>query len=453
MERRVEFGDGVRLRYAGLEQPASAAVAAELATRVERAFSEALQLLDRRLGLAVPNDVEVVIQDLGAGLDAYCVADGESASILLDSAQTADAQSFRDNLIRQLAQVAVAHAGPHGEGRWSAAFADWLLTELDGVPRPEALAAASAALDRLDQGLFHADATGGQWIWFAFLDQAYGPTAVSLSIRELAGDADTAAAFDRAVKNATGDTLSKAFREFHLWSLMTGGRADGYHFDFASAITMPAFASESDGLPALSVQTDAAMGLWSATQVRLVPDAGDGGLGVRFEGEFGSVWEADLLVVDGGGRLRRMEIDLHDGAGGAVVPLENVAEALLLIRRLAGDAATARYTYAGHRDGSYPWVLAATAVSRQPLGAVVEWETGSELDLIAFNVLRSRVGGSLESAVNTVWIPALGERDESTLYEFLDRDALPGVAYRYRIEAITSGGWTSRSPYFVLRAP
>jgi len=457
MERRLDLGNGVRLRYAGLQHPASRATGARFAAEVQGAVAQARQLLEGRLELALPAELEIMIRELGAGLDGYCVVDGAAASILIDSSDTRHPRALRDNIIRQVAKSAVALAGPHASGGWAGAFADWVVAEIDSMPQSDALERASERLANLQQGLFTSDpnSTAGQWIWFAFLDQAYGSNAVSVSVQELAGDSDQVAALDRAVTRTTGERLSQVFREFHLWSFLTGDRADRHHFDFAAALAPAEFASGSEGLPALSVQTDAPMALWSATQVRLVPDAmdaTDGGLGVRFEGEFDSEWEADLLVIDLEGQMRRMAVELEDGAGSAVVPLDSIAEAILMIRRLGGDGESRRYTYAAHREAAYPWLLSATQTRRQERGATIEWETGSEQELIGFNVLRSRLGGSVEGPVNPVWIPALGEEGEPTLYEFLDRDALPGVAYRYRVEAITSDGWTTRSPYFLLPA-
>jgi hypothetical protein len=457
MERRLELGNGVRLRYAGFQHPASRATGAKFAREVQGAVAQVRQLVEGRLELALPDELEIVIRELGTGLDGYCVVDGAAASILIDSSQTRHPRALRDNVIRQVAKSAVAMAGPHASGGWAGAFADWVVSEIDARPQPEALGRASARLANLEHGLFTSEPTSaaGQWIWFAFLAQAYGSDAVSVSVQELAGDNDEVAALDRAVTRATGERLSQVFREFHLWSFLTGDRADRHHFNFATALASAEFASGSEGLPALSVQTDAPMALWSATQVRLVPDAmdaADGGLGVRFEGEFDSSWEADLLVIDLEGQMRRMVVELEDGAGSAVVPLGSIAEAILMIRRLDGDSQPQRYTYAAHREAAYPWLLNATQTRRQERGATIEWETGSEQELIGFNVLRSRLDGDVELPVNPVWIPALGEQGEATLYEFLDRDALPGVAYRYRVEAITSGGWTTRSPYFVLPA-
>ena len=44
-----------------------------------------------------------------------------------------------------------------------------------------------------------------------------------------------------------------------------------------------------------------------------------------------------------------------------MVPLDSIAEAILMIRRLGGDSEEyQRYTYAAHREAAYPWLLNAT---------------------------------------------------------------------------------------------
>jgi hypothetical protein len=47
--------------------------------------------------------------------------------------------------------------------------------------------------------------------------------------------------------------------------------------------------------------------------------------------------------------------------------------------------------------------------------------------------------------VNPVWIPSLGESSGPASYSFFDAAAASGVAYRYRIEAVTLEGLKSQS--------
>jgi hypothetical protein len=176
-------------------------------------------------------------------------------------------------------------------------------------------------------------------------------------------------------------------------------------------------------------------------------------LGLRFEGQVGATWDADLLLVDENGTLRRLALDLSaEGWGEATVPLDQVAEALLLVRNLGSiDGAAHRYTYAVHRDRGYPVEIASLEARSEADAVDVSWETTSERELIGFNVLRVREGGGAETVVNPVWIPALGEFDELTSYQFADRSAEPGVDYVYRLQAITADGLTSLSDPVVVR--
>ena len=79
------------------------------------------------------------------------------------------------------------------------------------------------------------------------------------------------------------------------------------------------------GLPALSVQADPAVAPWGATQVRIAPDVHEGGLSLRFEGEIDARWEADLLLIDAVGTVRRLALEPSpEGWAENTVPLESM---------------------------------------------------------------------------------------------------------------------------------
>jgi hypothetical protein len=212
-------------------------------------------------------------------------------------------------------------------------------------------------------------------------------------------------------------------------------------------------------VPALSILADAPLGPWGCAQVRFEPQALEGGLRLYFEGEFPSRWEADLVILGLDHRLARLPLGLSaEGRGETAVPLEGVAEAWLLVRHLgssvvAGDSQPRRYTYAVHRERDYPVELVALdAVEEESGGGVViSWDTASEQDVIAFDVLRSREDGGQEVAVNPVWIPALGDQDKATSYVYVDQTAEPGASYAYRILAVTQRGLTARSEPVTVR--
>src|SRR6185295_19923568 len=121
-----------------------------------------------------------------------------------------------------------------------------------------------------------------------------------------------------------------------------------------------------------SIQADPPLATWGATQVRIRPDAHEGGLRVHFEGEIGAHWQADLILLENGGALRRLTLDLgNEGRGEGRVPLGEVSEAWLLVRNLGSeDGAARRYTYSARREPDYPFETSLEWVVRLPTGRV-----------------------------------------------------------------------------------
>jgi hypothetical protein len=65
-------------------------------------------------------------------------------------------------------------------------------------------------------------------------------------------------------------------------------------------------------------------------------------------------------------------------------------------------------------------------------------------------VLRARSDHGEAVRVNPVWIPSVGESSGPASYSFFDATAARGVAYRYRIQAVTLEGLASRSEAVTL---
>jgi hypothetical protein len=91
--------------------------------------------------------------------------------------------------------------------------------------------------------------------------------------------------------------------------------------------------------------------------------------------------------------------------------------------------------------------LSSTAVGVQSLSAIrtsrgvsVHWHTGTEADLLGFQVYRSR-GHSWRRITNSL-MAAKGSVSGAS-YRFLDRTAKRGVFYRYRIKAVNSDATAS----------
>jgi len=420
---------------------------------VARGLAEAQSLLVDRIGLQPPHRFEVVLVDLGGGFDGYLIPpEGRDGSVtaVLEAAPSNGAERSHAAVIRQYAHAVGRTLGPQLQLGWAEALAHWSVLTIAGRPDARAASLMSERLRRIDAGLFGDDEklAAGNAILLAYLHEAHGSVAVRLALEELARGSSEAAALDRALRRAANETLSSVFREFDLWSILTGERTDGFHFSFARQLADPSFASSNIGLPALSVQADPPVAPWGAARVLIQPEAGDGGLRVRFEGEFSARWEADLLVVGRDGTLRRLAIELSDGRGEITVPLENVRETILSVRNLGSDDGLARrYTYAAHRERAYPFELASldAVVDDLGQGIAISWETVSERELVGFNILRTLEDGGRESAVSPVWVPAMGNENDATGYFFLDQTAESGVGYLYRVQGITKRGLTSSS--------
>jgi len=412
-------------------------------------LEDASRLLLDSLALSAPLPMEVLLVELGDGLDGYTVpARGQPprSRLVLDASPRQGVDGARRAAIHQFTHAVAQAAGPSFPHDWAEAFATWAVLTLDANPDSFMLETLSARLQNLDTGLLDtaSDLGAGNAAWLAFVDQAYGRSAVRTTIDELGRGLPVAAALDRA------DDLASAFAEFHLWSLLVGRRADDRHFSFAGLLPDPAFAGTAEGLPALSVRAEPPIAPFGAAQIRLLPDAGPGGMHIHFEGEFSARWETDLILVSDQGVMRRLRLELSaEGRGGSTIPLEGVAEALLLIRNMGGDdEASHRYTYSANLEKGFPFeltMLQAAPVEAPGMGLLVSWETQSEQQMIGFNILRQREQNGRRVVVNPVWIPAVGDQNNLTSYHFIDRSAEPGIAYIYSIEGITTSGLSSRS--------
>jgi hypothetical protein len=84
--------------------------------------------------------------------------------------------------------------------------------------------------------------------------------------------------------------------------------------------------------------------------------------------------------------------------------------------------------------------FASARATRMAKGIVVRWRTGTEADLLGFQVYRSR-GHSWRRITHSL-IAARGSVAGAS-YRFLDKTARRGTAYRYRIKAVDRDGTTS----------
>ncbi len=415
------------------------------------ALAEARRALVAENDFPDPGPVEVVLGRVGAGLDAILIPSGGRDGrplIVADASSGRPIAALRRAVEHQYAHAVALAMGPSVSPGWGEALAAWTTLRL----RPDderVLTAVAARIARPQVGLGSDDLeiAEGNAAWLEFLHEAYGPTALRLSFDEMAKGAPLSAALDRALRRAVGVRLEDALRDYQLWSVLTGERDDHRHFTFASRLPSPSFASTSEGLPALSVQADPAVAPMGGTVALVRPDDGRGGMTVRFEGDPTGRWESDLLILRTDGGKQRVPIGLDaEGKGQVSVPLEGTREALLLVRNVDGDdRGPRRFSWSASREAGWPVEFSSVTASVEPSGVLVAWETRSESAVLGFNVLRQSAGGAAPVKVNPVWVPAVGEAASPASYRFFDAEATPGLAYAYRIEAITPDGLVSRS--------
>lgn len=463
-ERTLALADGTVLRYtvdrAAIDRiddgDADGDGRTDAVDAVVRGLEDARGLA-ARLELPYPGPADVLLAQLG-GAGGYVVPVGPRgrALVVVDAGLEGGSARLRAQALHQEAHRMLGTSAVPAD--WAEAFATFAELTLLG-PDERRMALVSARLGRLGEGLLGGDLAlmAGNAAWFAFVQDAYGETAVRLTVQELAAaPSDGAGALDRALRRAAGVSLPAAFREFQVWSALVGRRDDGRHFSFAARVDGPRDAATAEGLPALSVQSDPPVAPLGAATVRVVPGETSGGVTVRFEGESGSDWEADLLLRFADGRQHLVPVSLdEDGRGEATLPLLGAREVLLLVRNLSHPGAPARrYTWSAHRERGYPFELLAFDVSLDDDGVRhVTWETIGERDLVGFDVVRVRAGTRESVRVNPVWIPSLGDPDAAASYAFDDASAEPTASYVYRIEAITALGLVSASDSVLSRPP
>jgi len=89
-----------------------------------------------------------------------------------------------------------------------------------------------------------------------------------------------------------------------------------------------------------------------------------------------------------------------------------------------------------------PTVITLTSFTAQVKGAQVDvaWTTGSEVDTVGFNVLRSTAAAGPFTQVNTGLVPAQGTGAGGASYTFLDASATSGQTYYYELVDLDNQG-------------
>ena len=463
-ERRTTDSEGTTVRFTtdrgsldrveptdenGNGSPDIVDAAAQGVARAER-------LLVGQLELPNPGPIEIVLARLGSGVEGFSAASPARPGgnrLWLDAVGRGGVAGIRRTAEHQYAHLVAALAGL--DPAWGESLAAWTTMAVEGGPDAGILTAINRRLASSGAGLLVDDlelATGNA-AFLAYLEEADGAAAVKVAVDELGKGAPASIALDRALRRVAGQPLDEALRDFQIWSILTGVRDDHRHFSFAPRVSAPPFATTVDDLPVLSVQADPEIApLGSAAVLIHAPDR-NGGLNVRFEGDATGRWGVDLLLVRIDGTMHRVPLALDaDQSAEMTVPLQDVFETLLLVRNLDGEGKAARrYTWGAQVEKRFPVEISDLHVeSAGASGARVSWQTDSESGILGFNVLRSRDDGGHSVRINPVWIPAVGRQETPAAYSFLDPGAVPGIAYRYRIEAVTPEGLTSRSDAVTL---
>ena len=459
-ERRLVDADGTLVRFSGDRGPFERIDLSDengngrpdIVDTTLAGISDARRVLVGQLGLPGPNSLEVILARLGPGVEGFVLAGGAPShrtQIWLDASGRGGATALRRAAEHQFGHAVAGGAGL--DSSWGEALATWTAISIEGEVDDRSASAISRRLSTLSDGLNAdtLDLAAGNAAWFAFLDEAFGPTAVKLAVEEIGRGGNDRTALDRALRRGGGGSFEGAFREFHLWSILVGPRDDRRHYSFAPRLAAPSFAATADALPALSIQGDPGIASGGAAAVLIRPGERSGGLTLRFEGDLTARWAADLLIVHNDGGLHRLAITLDaEDAGEVTVPLHEVRETILMVRNLeSAGRAPRRYSWAAHFEAGYPAEIGALHVeSAGPDGgALVSWETSSERGVLGFNVLRAAADGLNGARINPVWIPAVGDASGLAAYQFLDASAQPGSTYTYRVEAVTPEGLSSRS--------
>lgn len=126
---------------------------------------------------------------------------------------------------------------------------------------------------------------------------------------------------------------------------------------------------------------------------------------------------------------------------GRVLPLAGAgALSLVLVDGSEGGELAVRL----RRVPGYPAVLASSSAEWRDGAVQLGWRTSSHQELLAWVVsrLREEPDGSLVLDGREI-VPTTDVSDDGSGFHFVDREALPGLRYRYRVAALTKDGLLS----------
>jgi hypothetical protein len=93
-------------------------------------------------------------------------------------------------------------------------------------------------------------------------------------------------------------------------------------------------------------------------------------------------------------------------------------------------------------DHSLPVSLSSFDVKLASGGVVLSWVTKSELQNEGFNIYRKETGVEADwLRINPALIPGQGSTAIETRYEFIDKTAVAGTTYQYKLESVSYSGY------------
>ena len=434
--------------------------------RVEMTLVRAVETLSARLSWPLPvggprmDSYDIYLVSLGAGRGGFTVLDREISTTPQDDASShilvdgrADPAQMEAAVIHQFAHASLLALSTRASAWWSEATAAWLETVVTGDPSSQRDALAGR-LARLDLSLASDSLllSQGNSIWVSFLaDRLDGNEGEILQIwRELSvrGTEAFPGLLDEILSRNGGDGMAGAFREFTRWALFTAEKDDGEHFRLGRWFPALVPRASYDSFPADSAGAELVEPLGAAVY-RLVGDGSRGGIRIRFDAaEAPSGLEVDLVITPATGTRRPYLVELTPDSRGAAevgIPWRDVSEAMMIVRNPSIGGRPARYRFTAAPDPLFPYDLSSFSALPSGAGVALQWSTGSEEDLLGWNVYRSVSPAGPFLRINPMTLPSGGDSDEETDYIYQDDSTLEGRRYFYLVEGITLQGLPERS--------
>ncbi|MCB0075842.1 MAG: hypothetical protein KDD73_00380 [Anaerolineales bacterium] len=82
----------------------------------------------------------------------------------------------------------------------------------------------------------------------------------------------------------------------------------------------------------------------------------------------------------------------------------------------------------------------------QPVQAIIEWSTESEVGTVGFDIYRATSADGDYQKINETLIPSSGDQFTGASYSYEDSTIEPGVTYYYQLEELEDTGNLTRMP-------